>query len=195
MNPPPTTLFSQFLEAMKDPEYGFLFIEPLLIYGIGFGLLAFLFASLVQEQKTQVFGLVIIVASCMMVGPYVNKRLASQKRVTAVYQIDYPEKAGSFQETTKRWKGATWVYYVTAALGTLTLIVGLGKSRTGVVLAILTVAFGLSSAIYACLAHYRESLDKHPTLRAHYAEKVDPPPPGPVLTNAPPPVSAYPHGE
>ena len=87
---------SQFFDALKDPEYGFLFLEPVLIWGIALGLATFIFALIVREPKTQIFGLIIVVGSCMLIGPYSNKRHVAEKRIVNVYQHDNPYRAQGF---------------------------------------------------------------------------------------------------
>lgn len=167
----------RFFTALETPEYAYLFLEPILIWGIGFGLVAFIFATLVREPKTQSFGLIILIVSCMMVGPYCNKRKVAEKRIVTVYQVDQPSRASGFTAHTSERRGTQWLYYLTAILATATILLGIGKSKLGGVLMAATIVFGVITLLTSSLQHYKESQLHHPNLRQTAA-----PPPHPVAT-------------
>ena len=155
----------QFFTALENPEYAYLYLEPVLIWGLGFGLLAFLFATIVREPKTQSFGLIILAVSCMLVGPYCNKRKIAEKRIVSVYQIDQPTRASGFSAETNDRRNMQWLYYLTAALAVATLLMGAAKSKLGFTLAGVTVIVGASAILYSSIAHYQEAQLNHPNLR------------------------------
>ena len=133
----------RFFTALETPEYAYLFLEPILIWGVGFGLISFIFASLVREPKTQSFGLIVLIVSCMMVGPYCNKRKVAEKRIVPVYQVDQPSRASTFTAQTSERRKMQWLYYLTAILATATILLGIGKSKLGGVLMAATIVFGV----------------------------------------------------
>ncbi len=155
-----------FLSAVGSPEYGFLFLEPILIYGVGLGLLTFLFALLVKEQKTQMFGLLVIAVSAMMIGPYLNRRSAAQERIVQVYQIDQPARATGFIEKTDERHQLKWLYYLTAITAVLTLLIGASKNKTAIGFVIATVVLSGSTVLVSSQAHYHEAMLYYPNLQS-----------------------------
>lgn len=158
--------FETFFGAMKNAQYAFLYLEPVLVWGIAFGILLFLFASLVREQKCQVLGMGMIVAACMMVSPYVNQRLVAQKGIEQVYSVSEPSHAESMKEYTRERRNAKWIYFLTATLGIVSLLFGIGKSSIGRWTAGGAVAVGLITVFYGSLIHLEESRFYHPHLRS-----------------------------
>ncbi|MEM1297377.1 MAG: hypothetical protein AAGH89_18575 [Verrucomicrobiota bacterium] len=163
-------LLKEFFSALGTPEYGFLMLEPIFVYGIGLGLVIFLFALIVREQKSQMFGLILIAGCAMMIGPYLNRRGAAEKRIVQVYQIDQPDRAEGFVEKTKNRRSAKWLYYLTAAVAIGALLVG-GKNKVGTGLTIATILLALGTVFFSSVIHYNEAKLYHPNLRA---------PPGPM---------------
>ncbi|MFT5467725.1 MAG: uncharacterized membrane protein YgdD (TMEM256/DUF423 family) [Verrucomicrobiales bacterium] len=166
---------SQFFDALKNPEYGFLYLEPVLIWGIAIGLATFIFALLVREPKTQMFGLIIVVGSCMLVGPYSNQRIAAEKRIVSVYQHDQPTRAQGFATKSKDRRDMKWLYYLTAGLGLATVLVGVSKSKLAFTTAGATLVVGIATVFYGSVQHFHEAQLYHPNLR-----KTQPPPPASV---------------
>ncbi len=160
----------EFLSALGRPDYGHLFLEPVFVYGLGLGLLTFLYALLVREQKMQLFGLIIIAASAMMIGPYLQRRGAAQKHIVRVYQIDQPGRASGFVDSTNRRRQTRWIYYLTAGVAIGTLLVGASKNKVGIGFVVATILLTVGTIILSGYNHYEEAKLYHPTLRA---------PPGP----------------
>jgi len=168
--------FRLFLDALRDPEYAFLFLEPLLIYGVAFGLLAFLFGVLTREPKTQLFGLVCIVGSCLAVAPYLNHRQASEDRIVSVYRLSQPDRAYGFTYNNEDRARKQWFYFITAAFATLTILFGQSETRSRVFLSLATCVFCVVTILYGCFAHFEESKVYHPNLRQELRPPEEPPP-------------------
>ncbi len=132
---------------LADPEFIPLVLEPVFFYGVGIGLLVFLFAVLFKEGKTQKFGLLIIILSCLAVIPYTHYLGANADTDSGV-------GADSTQATTmaatdlhgqySRWNDTQWFYLGLAALATLTFFLSKG-GKAGVWLTILTISAGLAA--------------------------------------------------
>jgi len=167
--------FGQFWRALGNPEYRFLFLEPVLIYGTGFGLVTYLFALLVREQKSQMFALLILIGSVMCVSPYLNQREDAQARIVGTYEIDQPSRAVGFAEHTKEIRAMRWLYFWTAFWGIMALLFNVGKGRLGWVFCGIAVVSSLITIGYSCKFHYAESRLYHPNLRQSEI------PPGPVM--------------
>lgn len=164
------------MKALKEPEYSYLFFEPLLLYGIAFGLIAFLFGLCVREPKTQIFGLICIVAACLSVAPYLSQRKAAEDRIIHVFRLSQPDRAYGFSYNNEDREKKQWIYWVTAGLATLTILLGQGDSKSRLPLNCSTTAFCLLTIFYASLAHYEESKVYHPNLRQELTPSNTPPP-------------------
>ena len=66
--------FAHLTEKLKDPEYLHLLLEPLMVWGLGIGVIAFLFAFFFGERKMQMVALAVIIISCLVVVPYIKQR-------------------------------------------------------------------------------------------------------------------------
>lgn len=164
-----------FFRALHDPEYGYLFFEPVLLYGVAFGLVAFLFGLSIKEPKTQMFGLVCIVGACLTVAPYLSQRKASEERIIQAFGLSQPDRAYGFSYNNEDRSKKQWLFYVTAALATLTILFGQGEGRTRVGLNAAITTFCLLTMIYASLAHYEESKVYHPNLRREFGPPLQSP--------------------
>tara|TARA_R110002096_G_scaffold200639_9_gene384697 strand:+ start:10381 stop:10914 length:534 start_codon:yes stop_codon:yes gene_type:complete len=158
-------LLREFFTALGSPEYGYLMLEPMFIYGIGLGLIIFLFALIVKEPKSQMLGLILIAGCAMMIGPYLNRRGAAEARIVQVYQIDQPDRAEGFIAKTKNRRNAKWLYYLTAAVAIGALLVG-GKNKVGTGLTIATILLAVGTIFFSSVFHYNEAKLYHPNLRA-----------------------------
>lgn len=154
-----------FFRALQEPDYSYLYFEPLLLYGVGFGLIAFVFGLSIREPKTQMFGLICIVGACLFVAPYLSQRKASEDRIIRVFGLSQPDRAYGFSYNNEDRTKKQWVFWVTAATATLTILMGQGDFRSRFLLSLATVAFCLLTMLYASLAHYEESKVYHPNLR------------------------------
>lgn len=154
-----------FFQALHDPEYTFLFLEPMLLYGVAFGLLAFWFGLSIREPKTQMFGLICITGACLTVAPYLNQRKQAEERIVQVFSLSHPDRAYGFSYNNEDRTEKQWLYYATACMATLSMLFGQGESRGKFVLAAFTTLFCGLTILYGSLAHYEESKVYHPNLR------------------------------
>ena len=170
-----------FFRALQEPDYGYLFFEPLLLYGVAFGLIAFLFGLILKDSKTQILGLVFIVGSCLSVAPYLSQRKTSEERIVQIFSLSQPDRAYGFSYNNEDRIKKQWYFWTTAALATLTLVFGQGESRPRRLLNAATILFCILTITYASLAHYEDSKVYHPNLRRELS-----PPPAPPSSLAPP---------
>ena len=162
--------------ALQDPEYLFLLLEPLLFYGIAFGVVLFLVTLFMKVEKFQVVALVFIAAAALTVIPYTGARKSAQDRIAQVYKIESPSRVRGFQEISENRAAHRWVYLLLAGLAGATILVGPRRNRLGLGLAVGSVAVGIYLANYGLWMHYQESLVYHPNLKNHEApvrEKID----------------------
>lgn len=159
----------KLLDALGDPEYRFLLLEPLILYGILFGLLAFVASFLLRQDRMQQAALAVIALSALAILPYTGSRSSAQPRVEQVYKISAPARVETFRANTAAWKDQAWVYYALAGLAAGTLLIGSRRNRLGAALAVATVGFAALGMKDALWLHYQDSLAYHPNLKQHQA--------------------------
>jgi hypothetical protein len=163
-----------FCRALQEPDYGYLFFEPLLLYGVAFGLIALLFGLAVKDSKTQMFGLLFIIASCLTITPYLSQRKASEDRIINIFSLSQPDRAYGFSFNNEDRIKKQWYFWATASIATLTILLGQGDSRTRRPLIAATVGFSILTITYASLAHYEDSKVYHPNLRRELGPSTPP---------------------
>lgn len=171
-----------FFRALHDPEYSYLFFEPMLLYGVAFGLLVFLFGIFIKEQKTKMFGLICIIGACLMIAPYLGQRKAAEERIISVFGLSQPDRAYGFSYNNEDRSKKQWLFWVTAGLATMTILFAQGDSPGRVWLVAGTIAFCALTILYSSLAHYEESKVYHPNLR----QELGPPAQVPASLGKPP---------
>ncbi len=154
----------EFLRALGNREYLFLWLEPLLTWGVLFGLLAFLFGQIIDEKRTQAFGLVVIIGSSLAITPYLHQRSAAQDRIVSIFEKSEPQRASGFVGTTEKRRRTAAMYYLTALCATLILLIGGEKNRLSVTLLVFMSVFCIVVLVIGNLLHFEDSRVFHPNL-------------------------------
>ena len=95
-------------QNIRDPEYLHLLLEPLPLYGLGFGLVFVIVSLVFGEIKSRMLALAVICVSCASVWPYIDLRGKATPRILATRS---PEFAPLIQQQTQRRKDWSWPYY------------------------------------------------------------------------------------
>jgi len=156
-------------DALSDAEYRFLFLEPILLYGIAFGIIGFIVSYFLKADKLQITALIFVAVSSFVFLPYINARSSAQPRLEKVYNLSAPSRAKTFADNTWLWKKNTWVYYALAAAAVATVLVGARRNRLGLIFGIATVSLGLLAMKNSAWMHYSDALAYHPTLKTNNA--------------------------
>jgi len=136
---------------IRDPEYLHLLLEPLPLFGLGFGL-TFVIVSLVfGEVRSRMLALAIICVSCASVWPYVDLRTKATPRILATRA---PEFSPLIVEQTQRRKEWSWPYYLMTLLSLAALVTS--RSSKGRPLLLLVVAFGGALFWFSIWLHKKE---------------------------------------
>ena len=69
--------FAHLTDKLSDPEYLYLLLEPIMVWGLGIGVIAFLFAFFFGERKMQLVALGVIMISSLAVIPYLKQKKKS----------------------------------------------------------------------------------------------------------------------
>ena len=132
---------NQLWSSLQDPEYLHLLLEPLPVFGFALGMI-FLVAGLIMNQnKTRMLALVVIIASAGSVHWYLKMRLATEPRVAATISTTFHPL---IKEQTERRQASAWIYYAVAIAGIVALFAGSGGRAsfvTYITLAIVAAAF------------------------------------------------------
>ncbi len=159
--------------AFRDPEYLFLVLEPLLVWGIAFGLVGLVVTWFLKNEKLQVVSLIIMIASALAVVPYLQARGNAQERIESVYKVSDPSRAKGFHTNTLDRREHRWLYLALAGIAGAAVLVGPRRNRLGLGLAIGSVAFSLYAINYGLWMHYQDSLAYHPNLKQNEAPVKD----------------------
>jgi hypothetical protein len=137
--------------SLGDAEYLHLLLEPLPLFGLGFGLLLLIAAFLMRDGKMRVLALIVVVVSSASVQPYQAMRTKSEPRILALQDPSF--HAITLDQSSRR-KSAAWLYYAIAAWGMIALV----TSRKGAGLIVTSITFALCTAgfITAIWLHKKE---------------------------------------
>ncbi|MCB1085722.1 MAG: hypothetical protein KDM63_01645 [Verrucomicrobiae bacterium] len=155
--------------ALQDPEYLFLVLEPLQLWGIAFGLLGLAITWFLKSEKLQVASLIVVVVSALSVVPYLQARKTAQTRIEKVFSLEAPARAKGFSQNTADRLDHRWVYLALAGVAGAAILVGPRRNRLGMGLALGCVAFSLHAIQYGLWMHYQDSLAYHPNLKQNEA--------------------------
>ena len=153
--------FAHLTEKLKDPEYLHLLLEPIMIWGLGIGVIAFLFAYFFGERKMQLVALGVIIVSSLAVGPYLKQRAQADERVVRL-RADMKEQIEASQERRRDSSGA---YLLVAALAGLTVLMGAHKGMPGMLAGIGTVLAGTVVVIHGAWLNLKDAEIYHPNIR------------------------------
>jgi hypothetical protein len=157
-----TKTFKLFSEYLRNPEYLYQLLEPVLIFGVGIGVFFFAITWITKEKKARVASLIVIAISCLMVLPYSRFRgEAAPIPAPSAQQWEMPEHSQTRQSH-------QWVYYTMAGVAVLCLVLGT-SGKAAVVFGILTIVGGISTMVFGIWLHIKEARILHPNLR-----KVEP---------------------
>ena len=157
------------IDAAKDPEYRFLLIEPILSYGIAFGILLFAVAFFIKHGRLQVTGLVITAVSAFCFMPYMSARRSALPRIEQIYRLDGSERGKLFMENTILWSASTWLYTAVVIIAVATFVVGSRRNQLGYGLSVAVTILGLLAIQNSLWLHYQDASAVHPNLRSHQA--------------------------
>lgn len=153
--------------AFGDPEYLHLLLEPLFIYGIGFGVVIYVLSLFMKDPRLQIVALVAITASSLVILPYLRNRDAAADRITKVYRIDEPARAAGFAANTKEWTEHRWIYLGLAMLAATAVFVGPKRNRLGYFLSASSAVTAGFVVILSTWMHYQEAVVSHPNLKTN----------------------------
>ncbi len=131
--------FAHLTEKLKDPEYLHLLLEPIMIWGLAIGVIAFLFAFFFGERKMQLVALAVIIASSLAVR-YLKQRAQADERVVKLRA----RHEGADRGEPGAAQRFAWGIYVSRCAGRADVLMGAHKGMPGMVAGIGTALAGRS---------------------------------------------------
>lgn len=156
-------------DKLGDAEYRHMLLEPVMIYGVLIGVVAFLFAFIFKERKMQLGALIVIMASSLAVVPYLKARSKSDKRMEKLYS----DRAELIEQQRDARKDSQPLYFLVAGLAGVTLLMGAHKGKAGLIMGITTIGAGVGLVVYSASMHLKDSQIHHPHLRPSPDEVAD----------------------
>ncbi len=153
-------------DKIGDPEYRHLLLEPVLIYGVLLGVVAFVCAFLFKERKMQLAALVVIMVSALTIVPYLKSRGVADQRAERLFS----DRAGEIAAQREARKDARWAYFAVAGLAGVTLLMGAHKGKPGLIVGVATVGAGVCLVLFSMAMHLKDAQIYHPNLRGGQAE-------------------------
>ncbi|MEM7147501.1 MAG: hypothetical protein AAF591_20465 [Verrucomicrobiota bacterium] len=151
-------------KALGNPEYLFLLIEPVFIYGILLGVIVFVIGFLLKDKKAQTLGLVFVIVSSFAIWPYLKFRDKAESRISKVYAIEDPTVVKGFKQQTELRNDTKWIFFALGGIAGVVLLIGAQTNRMGLVLGITTVVGGITVVVFSMSMHLKESQVFHPNL-------------------------------
>jgi len=111
-------LWTDFVAALRQPEYVHVLLNPLPIYGLAAGFLSLVAALLARSRGGQAIALGLILLSALSAWPVAHFGEAAYDRV---YAMSNGEAQKWLNWHAHLADGIVWAYYATAALGAAAL--------------------------------------------------------------------------
>ena len=150
---------TQLWTSLQDPEYLQLLLEPLPVFGLGLGLLFLVAGILMEQQKTRMLALAVIIGSAGSVHWQLKMRVATEPRVAATISSTFHPL---IKQQTARRQASAWIYYTAAAAGMISLISG--AAGKGSFLTYLTIAIVTAAFVHGVWLHKMECEVYHPNI-------------------------------
>ena len=112
-------LWTEFLEALRQPEYVHVMLHPLPIYGLVAGVFSLVAALLARSRSAQAIALLLIVLTAIAAWPVAHFGRASYDRVYAMSNDSAQKWLNWHEHLAGRM---VWGFYATAALAAATLL-------------------------------------------------------------------------
>lgn len=109
-------LFSQ----LRDAQFASLLLEPLLLYGLLFGVIFYAVGHFMGQPKCRTSALIVIAICSLSVNLYTNLRQKAMLRELS----SRPSDAVLIKEQQQRRKSTAWVYYSLAIVAGISLLGG-----------------------------------------------------------------------
>lgn len=146
-------LFSRMHEA----QFASLLLEPLLLYGLLFGIIFFAVGHYMGQPKCRAAALIVIAICSISITPYLGLR---QKAMTRELS-SRPADAKLIKEQQQRRADTKWVFYTLAIVAVLSLISG---GKIALISDNAVIFGGIGIVFFSAWLHMKEAEIYHPEI-------------------------------
>ncbi len=148
------------LPQLSNPKFLVHLLEPVLLWGILFGVIAWMLSLWVlKNRQAQICSLVMLALSAFSIFPMMHYRREAAPLTAS--------SKGMLDRQNELRKDTQWVYYAMGSLAVLGLFMtGEGKGKSGSILALSIVFGGVTTAVFSLWLHEKEISVFHVDARA-----------------------------
>lgn len=147
-----------FFGRLRDAQYAHLLLEPLMLYGLLFGIIFFAIGHYLGQAKCRAAALIVITVCSLIVSPYLGLR----NKAIHPRELDRrPADAKLIKEQYQRRVDTKWVYYAFAVLAVLAL---LGGGKLAQISNIAIIGGGIGIVLLSAWLHMKEAEIYHPNI-------------------------------
>ena len=141
----------ELLSQLGNAGFLHYLLEPLLLWGLLFGVIAWMLSLwVIKSRPAQVCSLILIACSAFSLFPYLHFREKAKSTIN-------PPSAKLFNEQNERRRETQWVYYTLGSLAVLGLFMtGEGKGKTGHFLTLSITLGGIAAVVCSLWLHEKE---------------------------------------
>ena len=141
----------ELLSQLGNAGFLHYLLEPLLLWGMLFGVIAWMLSLwVIKSRPAQVWSLILIACSAFSLLPYLHFREQAKSTIN-------PPSSKLFNEQNERRRETQWVYYTLGSLAVLGLFMtGEGKGKTGNILTLSITLGGIAAVVCSLWLHEKE---------------------------------------
>ena len=134
--------FHEFLQQLKQPVYVHVLLNPIPVYAMVCGVLALVVALILRSRPAQITAFVVVIFAALSVWPVAEYGERGYDRVYSMSQSDAQQWLDVHMH---RADIGSWVFYATAVIAAVSLVLPRFRPRTQSPLALATLVFALAS--------------------------------------------------
>ena len=131
-----------FLQALKQPEYVHVLLNPIPVYGTLCGIVALVVALILRSRPAQIVAYGIVMLSTLSVWPVSEYGEHAYDRVDSMSNADGQKWLGIHAHRADR---GVYVFYATAAVAAVAVVLPWFRPRTQLALAFATLVFAVAA--------------------------------------------------
>ena len=161
-------LWTDFREALRQPEYLHVLLNPLPVYGLAVGIIALIAAGLARSRPALILALALVAFTAAAAGPAAYFGHAGYDRV---YSLSSAEAQAWLNWHRHLGERVVWLYYLAAALAGWAWAAVAARSRWRRLSLTLALASAVAALVGGSLLAFAGGKIRHDEFRDH------PPPP------------------
>ena len=136
------TELQELVQQLRQPEYVHVLLNPLPVYAMASGILALVVALILRSRPAQITALAVVIFAALSVWPVGEY---GERGYDRVYSMSDKDAQQWLDVHMHRVDMTEWVFYVTAAIAAVALVVPRFRPRTQLPLALATLVLAVAS--------------------------------------------------